>query len=79
MTFNISPLYIEANSNDWLCGNLGDQCQRAWISLAGWRLCLHQKTLRSAEEEKACLCPGLQWVRAHFCVKITFRSPQHIL
>lgn len=73
VTFNISPVYLEADSSDWLCGNLGDQCQRAWFTLLGWHLCLHQKTLRSAEEEKARLCPGLQRVREAvniFCIYV---------
>lgn len=63
MTSNICPVHLEANANDWLRGNLGDLCQRAWITLLGRRLCLHQKTLRPAEEAR--LCPGLQRVGAN--------------
>lgn len=58
--------HLSGISNDRLHGNLGDQCQRAWVAPVGWHLRLHQEALRSAQEEKAGLCPGLQWVRANF-------------
>lgn len=64
------PVHLSGISNDRLHGNHGDQCHRARVTLLGRHLRVHQETLRSAEEEKARLCPGLQWVRAKVCVRI---------
>lgn len=57
---------ISAFSPAGLHGDHGDQRQRAGAPPPGGALCLHQEAIRSAEEEEAGLCPGLQRVTSGF-------------
>lgn len=63
----------------WIHGDHTDWCRCARISLLGRRLCLHQETTCSTEEEKTRLRPGLQRVRVFISEVIRQHIPSDLI